>query len=492
MRDVEPEIKMPARLSQPELASAQLAEFAATLDQTQAIIHKLDGTILYWSTGAELLYGWSREEAMGRKSHELLKSEFSRPIAELEAELMEHGSWRGEFRQRCRDGSAIWVAGYWAVHRNAEGIPVSVVKVNNDITALKTATEALRATEATARSLFENASQGILTIDRDGLIVDANTVVQGIFGYSHAELIGATLEMLVPDLRGWPARHDDTSPAQTGSLPPSAIPRMELLGHRREGSVFPAEVSLSCVEEHSSGGMTLAFISDITARNQANRIREDLIVKLEAALSEKTVLLKEVHHRVKNNLAVIAGLLGMQADALADEQARTALSESQQRVLSMALIHEYLYASEHLDRVNFGAYVRQLANELCVSYAIASDLVGIRIDAEEVQLPVHRAIPCGLILNELLSNALKYGFPNGRSGEITVHFGELGPGRLSLACRDDGIDIPENVDWQNPQTLGLRIVAILAKQIDGQLTLDRGGGGTRFELKFPAHARVNP
>jgi len=220
--------------------------------------------------------------------------------------------------------------------------------------------------------------------------------------------------------------------------------------------------------------------------------RERLIDNLKGALSEKTVLLREVHHRVKNNLAVVAGLLGMQANAAASEPTNTALAESQQRVLSMALIHEYLYATEYLDRVNFGKYLEQLANQLCVSYAIESDLVGIGIEAEEIELPVHDAIPCGLILNELLSNALKYAFPDGRSGKIRIHFYRLQSGELSLSCHDDGVGIPESFDWQNPKSLGLRIVSILTKQIDGELTLDRSSSGTRFELRFPGAPVVRP
>jgi len=228
----------------------------------------------------------------------------------------------------------------------------------------------------------------------------------------------------------------------------------------------------------------VASISDISARKRASQEREDLIASLESALAEKTVLLKEVHHRVKNNLAVIGGLLGLQADGLKDERARTSLAESQQRVLSMALIHEYLYSSKNLDRVNFGEYARQLVSELIASYALESGLVAVEIEVEAIELPVHRAIPCGLILNELLSNCLKYAFPRDRKGKIKVRFARLESGALSLSCRDDGIGIPESLDWRNAKSLGLRIVQILAKQIDGELTLDRNAGGTRFELQF--------
>ncbi len=219
--------------------------------------------------------------------------------------------------------------------------------------------------------------------------------------------------------------------------------------------------------------------------NAANLERGRLIASLEAALSEKTVLLKEVHHRVKNNMAVIAALLGMQAKSLDNEQAQIALAESKQRVLSMASIHEHLYATEQLNQVNFGRYVRQLATDLFASYSIAADSVSFEVDAEEIELPVDRAIPCGLILNELISNALKYAFPAGRKGRISVLFHRLESGKLSLSVRDDGVGIPESFDWREPNSLGFKIISILTKQIDGKLTLDRDAG-TGFDLTFPA------
>ena len=130
--------------------------------------------------------------------------------------------------------------------------------------------------------------------------------------------------------------------------------------------------------------------------------------------------------------------------------------------------------------------MEQLSSELSASYAIAADLVKVSIEAQQVDLPVHRAVPCGLILNELLSNALKYGFRDGRGGEIKVRFARVGPEEFLLSCTDDGIGIPLTFDWKNPTSLGLRIVRILAKQIDGDLRLHRDQPGTRFELRFPA------
>ena len=343
--------------------------------------------------------------------------------------------------------------------------------------------DALQSTEAGARLLFERAAQGILSIDKTGHVRDANPAALHMFGYTREGLIGESVEMLLPSslrgrhyqMRSEYERHPRTRPMGIG---------MNLVGLRKDGTEFPAEISLSHLTE--SGGTTVAFVIDITERRKAEREREDLISKLESAVAEKTVLLKEVNHRVKNNLSVIGALLGMQADEITDHQARGALNECQQRVMSMALVQEYLYSDDHLDRINFGKYARQLADQIGEAWTAGHEGVALHVEADAIELPVNRAIPCGLILNELVSNAFKHGFPDDREGTITVRVTPLESGRLSLVCSDDGVGIPDGFDWQNAGSLGLRIVQILSKQIGAAFTLDRAKPGTCFELTFPA------
>jgi PAS domain S-box-containing protein len=343
--------------------------------------------------------------------------------------------------------------------------------------------DALQSTEAGARLLFERAAQGILSIDKTGRVRDANPAALQMFGFTREGLIGESVEMLIPS--GMRGRHYQLRTEYERR--PRARPMglgMSLVGLRKDGTEFPAEISLSHLTEN--GGSTVAFVIDITERRKAEREREDLISKLEGAVAEKTVLLKEVNHRVKNNLAVIAALLGMQADEIIDDQARTALSECQQRVMSMALIQEYLYSDEHLDRLNFGKYARQLADQISDAWTAGHERVSLSVEAESIDLPVTFAIPCGLILNELVSNAFKHGFPNERAGTIMVRFTRLESGRLALVCSDDGVGIPEGFDWQNAGSLGLRIVQILSRQIGATFALDRTKPGTSFELTFSA------
>ncbi len=226
------------------------------------------------------------------------------------------------------------------------------------------------------------------------------------------------------------------------------------------------------------------------SREAVNRdTRDGLITQLNQALSGKTILLKEIHHRVKNNLAVIASLLDMQAATLTDERVISAFSDSRQRVMSMALIHESLYGSDNMDRLNFREYLEKLVDQVHAAYSVEADLVTIQIDAEDVDLPINRVIACGLIVNEFLSNALKYAYPRGKGGGvISLRFARVGSGALLLSCQDNGEGIPASFDWKNAPSLGLRIIQILTTQVHGELTLDRSQG-TKFELIFPNHDR---
>jgi two-component sensor histidine kinase/PAS domain-containing protein len=207
---------------------------------------------------------------------------------------------------------------------------------------------------------------------------------------------------------------------------------------------------------------------------------------LESALAEKTILLKEIHHRVKNNLAVVSSLLSMKADAVANPTAKQALLQSQQRVCSMALIHEHLYGNERLDRINFAEYATQLVQRLHAALASEPDRIAIELALDPIELAIEQAVPCGLILNELLTNAFKYAFLGRERGRIAVSFRESAPGIHELSVADDGVGIPaDRRDGTDGNSLGLRIVEVLTSQLDGTLRHEPASG-TRLVLRFPA------
>jgi PAS domain S-box-containing protein len=204
---------------------------------------------------------------------------------------------------------------------------------------------------------------------------------------------------------------------------------------------------------------------------------------LASAVAAKAVLLKEVHHRVKNNLQVVSSLLSMQADLLPGNGFSRVLNECQRRVEAMAMIHDRLHSTDDADRLDFREYVTSLARDLFYAYGVNANRVGLRLDLDTVDLGLNQAIPCGLILNELLTNAVKYAFPETRSGEIRVTLKGDEDDRVILRVADNGIGLPGGFDLKHSRSLGLRIVDILARQLDGNLQVETEPGAT-FSLTF--------
>ncbi len=201
------------------------------------------------------------------------------------------------------------------------------------------------------------------------------------------------------------------------------------------------------------------------------------------SLREKETLLKEVHHRVKNNLQVIGSLLRLQARYLSDPQARAMFEESQNRVQSISLVHEMLYRAADLSRVDFGEYLRSLTSHLSDGLKRSGGSIEITVEAAGVQMAVDAAIPCGLIVNELVTNALKHAFPNGRSGFIRVTAILEPASWLKLKVQDNGIGMPESLDVRRSGSLGLELVNTLVRQLRATVELLREGG-TAFEIRF--------
>lgn len=205
-------------------------------------------------------------------------------------------------------------------------------------------------------------------------------------------------------------------------------------------------------------------------------------IQLEKALEEKEMLLKEIHHRVKNNLMVISSLLSLQSRYIKDKKALAVFKESQNRAKSMALIHEKLYRSTDLKRIDFGEYIRTFSAELYHSIVGDPRQVKLELNVEHVMLDINTSIPLGLIVNELITNSMKYAFPPGSKGKIKIDFYPQGD-YFILNVSDDGIGIPQEVDVENTKSLGLQLVNSLTEQINGQLTVNRKDP-TEFKIKF--------
>jgi PAS domain S-box-containing protein len=325
-------------------------------------------------------------------------------------------------------------------------------------------------------AFLEAAPDAVVIVDCEGRIVLVNRLTEGMFGYGRRELLGQTVEVLVPDRfrrehvreREGYSRHPRTRPMGAGQ---------ELWGRRKDGSEFPVEISLSPLNT-GHGAFITSIIRDITERRKTEE-------RIKASLREKEVLLKEIHHRVKNNLQVTSSLLKLQSGYIQDKQARELFGESQNRIRSMALVHEKLYRSTDLSRVNFAEYIESLAGLLFRSYGVDASRIRLTLEGAPAQLTIEAAVPCGLIVNELLSNCLKHAFPDKRAGEIRVRIREAEDGCLALSIADNGVGLPPGLDIGKSDTLGLQLVRTLTRQLDGKLEL-RGNGWTEFILRFPA------
>jgi PAS domain S-box-containing protein len=333
----------------------------------------------------------------------------------------------------------------------------------------------LRSSEERFRRVVEAAPSAMVMINTHGRIEMVNTQAERVFGYTRAEMLGQPVEMLVPGrfagnhppLREAFYAHPESRPMGAGR---------DLYALRKDGTEFPVEIGLNPIEM-ADGKMVLSAIVDISDRKQKEQ-------RIEAALKEKDVLLREVHHRVKNNLQIIDSLLNLQMMRLDDPSVADMLRESQHRIRSMALIHQTLYQSEDFARVDFSRFIDSLAQTLTSSYGLDAGRIQVAVEAEPVALPINTAIPCGLAVNELLSNALKHAFPGQSQGRIVVGLAQDGDDTITSWVADNGIGLPEAIDIDTTPTLGLQLVTLLADQVGGHLTLQRSNP-TRFTLTLP-------
>jgi PAS domain S-box-containing protein len=341
---------------------------------------------------------------------------------------------------------------------------------------LRRAQQALRASDVRFSSFMNNSQTLAFIKDPEGRILYINNTCEQIWGMALVDCFGKTNRQL------WPSEVAD----RLGVNDAAVI-------ERDESSQLVEEVSLR--NGRTVPMLTFRFpFADGDGRRLLGGVSVDISEQvrtqraLSAALAAKELLLKEVHHRVKNNLQIISSLLSMQAESLQDMAAARALQDSQERVQCMALIHERLHLDAEPDRLDFREYAAKLARDLFYSYGVNPERIQLRFELEPISLGLNQAIPCGLILNELLTNSLKYAFPNervnAREAEIFVKLSWAGDESVKLTVADNGVGLPEDFDWKDSQTLGLRIMTILGRQLDGTVRRE-AGAGTVFSLTFP-------
>ena len=335
---------------------------------------------------------------------------------------------------------------------------------------------ALRLSEDWLRRVIDAAPTAMVMINPTGRIELVNAQAEIVFGYARDEMLGQPVEMLVPERFG--AGHPSLRSlffADPQSRPMGA--GRDLYAMRKDRSEFPVEIGLNPIQT-DGGTLVLSAIVDITDRKQREQ-------RIEAALREKDVLLREIHHRVKNNLQVIDSLLGLQSARITDPNVREMLREGQNRVRSMALIHQTLYQSQDFAEVDFSHFLESLLRTLASSYGVDAERIRLVVEADPVTLPIDTAIPCGLAVNELVSNALKHAFPGQARGQIKTTLQMTSGGTaVEVTVADDGIGIPETLEISTTPTLGLQLVSLLTDQLHGSLSMRRSGP-TQFLITFP-------
>jgi PAS domain S-box-containing protein len=352
------------------------------------------------------------------------------------------------------------------------GERMGVVIIGRDMTQRKRAEEALAEANRTLNAILKASPIAIVAIDRQKRILQWNVAAESLFGWTAGEILGKPIPFIPAD------RADEYETLTERVVEGSAYVGRILRSVRKDGvqlNLYTSAASLLNASGQTNGAV--AMFVDIT---ETLRVQEEL----RRSLSEKEVLLKEIHHRVKNNLQVISSLLSLQSDRIADSKAKDVFRDSQNRVRSMAMIHERLYRSSDLAHVDFGEYVRNLSTSLFNSYRTSLPNVSCDIDVDDVRVDVDVAVPCGLILNELMSNALKYAFPSDRRGRIMVQLRKGEEEKLRLTVADDGVGLPTGFTVGDSHSLGYQLVQLLVEQLGGELQVV-GERGVSASVTFP-------
>ncbi|MBZ2166194.1 sensor histidine kinase [Methanobacterium spitsbergense] len=326
----------------------------------------------------------------------------------------------------------------------------------------------LKESEYNLRLILDSTAEGIFGIDLEGICTFCNASAVKLLGYNNPdELIGNNIHDLIhrPHQQGTPYMSFKTG---------KRVYMEDEKFMRTDGTSFSAEYwSYPQIKDNEIIGAVITF-TDITERKKAE-------IEIKNSLNEKEVLLREINHRVKNNLQIIASLLHLQADSIDDKKIADILKESETRVKSMAIVHEKLYQSPNFNDINFKQYLEKLVYDILYTYGIKIGLIKVQMEIEDIHLNIDTAIPLGLIINELITNTIKYAFPQNK-GTITIQLKSLTE-KMEITIADDGIGLPKDINLENPETLGLKLVQSLVKQLDGDLKLNTDKG-TEFKITF--------
>jgi len=443
----------------------------------------LDGIITNWNKGAEQVYGYSAEEILGKPISTLAPPHLDKETTKR-IEIIKQGDnvHQYETSRLRKDGKTINVSITLSPVLDMHGKLTDVSFNARDITERKKVEEKLRESEEKYRNIVETANESISIIDSRGIVTFANKKLWDMLGYSVEESINKSAYDLIEDAEAFKRKQEDRLKGVSDTY--------ELKAVRKDGSKLWVLASVKPLfNEKGEYIGSLGMFTDITKRKEA----EEALKNLEIARK------KEIHHRIKNNLQVISSLLDLQAEQFSnrecinDSEVLRAFRESQDRVTSMALIHEELYRGGETDKLDFSSYIKELVDNLFLTYMVGNKDISLKMDLmENAFFDMDTAIPLGIIINELVSNSLKYAFVDRDKGEIRIslHKEETGGCKSEdistpyvLSFSDNGVGIPEDINIEDLDSLGLQLVISLVEQLDGELELKRDNG-TEFTIRF--------
>lgn len=336
----------------------------------------------------------------------------------------------------------------------------------------KKAEAELKSTKEKLESFINNTSDAIIITNLEKKILQVNIGFEKIYGWTAGEAVGIELPTIPLNIMS------ETEKLLEQVKSGKVITAYETIRQRKDGSVFNVSVTISPIKDAEGKVVAFAGISrDITERKRSEE-------QIRSSLLEKETLLREIHHRVKNNMQVISSLLRLQSKYIKDKDDIEIFKDSQNRISSMALVHEKLYQSGDFTKIDFNVYSKDLVKSIFLFYGAISSRIVPTIKVENVSLGIDSAIPCGLIINELVTNSLKHAFPDGRKGDIKISMERTGENEFELVVSDNGTGIAQGIDFDNSNSLGLHLVKILAQnQLNGEIILNRDHG-TEIKINF--------
>lgn len=462
-RDITDQKMIESKLKESESKYSQIAEII----QEGLWVIDSKSIITYTNLRMTKILGFSKQEMIGKSVFPFIREQ---NFEGYKVKIMNQCRRVLNFELLKKDGRKIYTNLTISPILNFNGKYLGAIFVLEDVSEHKNIEEKLRESEAKYRTIFENTGTAMTIIDPDSTILMVNEKLIKSFGYSREEIEGKKWTEFLH--RGDVDKMLDNNCLRRIDLatPPRTYETrfIDKSGNNRDVLITNALIPWT--------DRIICSMMDITERKSAEE-------KVKGSLKEKEMLLREIHHRVKNNMQVVLSLLRLQSEYNNNEKCEITFNEIQNRIKSMILIHEKLYESKDLAKICFADYIRSLCKELFHSYGYSPSKISLDIEADDIALGIDAAIPIALIINELVSNSFKYAFTDRINGKIKIGFYHVNDFYTELEVSDNGLGLPENFDFKKTKTLGLHLVNTLVKQLNGEIELDRTEG-TKFRIRF--------